>query len=243
MSDNPLARVMGATKPANKDGDNRGQYAYATTDEVFGVVREALASEGLIIWQTEVGPARFEGQSVVMQYALAITDSLRPVPIENCELVTVSAHVKSASVMAALRSYALKYYLRGKFLILVGKNAPDVDAHKPEAGALPKEQPPAPAAAMPAPAKELHWQFTKGIASLYDHNGEVQEPPYSLDALRTLFAWGRAGLTDADAKTRKTTAAILAANEDLLGQIPEKGREAIKALVAKVDAEKPEGAA
>lgn len=118
-----------------KDATNTfSDYRYVSVDSVYGHCREELALRDLAVWQTEVhkewipinGPNK--AMWVDITFALAITPGGRaPEKLEDAERLSAFAPVTGAQTAGAMRSYASKYYLRGKFLLATGEQE-DIDA-------------------------------------------------------------------------------------------------------------------
>lgn len=122
-----------------KDGKNtHANYQYSTADNVYDATREALAKEGLSIYQSEVSMS-FEtvrtrsGETtlILIAYDIGIQteDGKPPETLERC---TGSATFNGPQSLAACRTYAMKYYLRGKLLIPTGD--PETDAEDGQGG-------------------------------------------------------------------------------------------------------------
>ena len=124
------------------------KYKYASADSVYAAVREDIAQQGLAPWQDELSLETFttendKGKKVLwaqVMYEMALTPNGEKPPGPG-ERVTIFADVTGPQSMGAIRTYALKYWLRGKLLISTGEG--DLDEREKEA---PKG--PAPAAAL-----------------------------------------------------------------------------------------------
>ena len=125
-----LAEAVAKMKDsAPKDAKNAFKdYTYASADSLYRTIRPELAKAGFLPWQNEVSMEiieRDKGQEkshwLKATYELAITpDGAAPSPAES-ERVTVMCQLVDAQSFQALRTYALKYYLRGKTLTATGE--------------------------------------------------------------------------------------------------------------------------
>ena len=137
QTENALAAailVMPASAP--KDGLNKhSAYRYATADSIYATARSHLAEQGLTVYQQEVkfeffdGPESKDGKTsrwIKAEYVLGFQHSLISIP-EVLENVTVFAQLVNAQTAAAVRTFALKYWLRGKLLLATGDLGEDLD--------------------------------------------------------------------------------------------------------------------
>ena len=131
-----IARAMLAMNGMVKhDGENNSvssdSYSYASADAVYLHIRDALANEGLFPWQSEIESKVVEGKKgstypwwmVTYEIGLAYDENNRP---EVVETVTAMALLRNAQALQAVRTFALKYYLKGK--LLLGTGDKDTDA-------------------------------------------------------------------------------------------------------------------
>ena len=122
-----------------KDAKNEfHEYEYASADAVYAEVRAHLAQQGLAPWQDELSLETFttennKGKKVLwveVTYEMALTPNGGKLQ-EPGERVTIFAEVTGPQSMGAIRTYALKYWLRGKLLISTGEG--DLDQGEKEA--------------------------------------------------------------------------------------------------------------
>ena len=147
--------------------DQRNEYAkydYASADAIYSHVREAIADQGLRVYQNEIESETMQvtgkngsiTQWVKVQYELALIRDQVMDTRESAllERVTVMAQVTGAQTFAAIRTYALKYWLRGLFLLDTGDVREDIDSLEANAptDVKPKAKP-------KAKATEGVWQF------------------------------------------------------------------------------------
>ena len=114
---------------APKDAKNKfKKYDYASADSLYRTIRPALAEAGYLPWQNEVSMETIERDKgeekshwIKAVYEMAITpDGIAPKGGES-ERITVMCQLNDAQSFQALRTYALKYYLRGKTLTATGE--------------------------------------------------------------------------------------------------------------------------
>lgn len=120
--------TMGGT--VQKDAHNRqGNYRYASGDAVHVHIRDALSKAGLAVWQQQTHfelvqlPTSPSNQNKLVAWIQA-TYELALAPVgqkpEHVEQVTVIARFLDAQSTGAVRSYARKYWLLGKFSLATG---------------------------------------------------------------------------------------------------------------------------
>lgn len=155
---NPIAQAMAEIR-GQIDFDSRNNFAgynYASGDAIYAACREAIANAGLTLWQDEIDFKFTEiGGKTVCQvvYGFAMSMGIVKPPMtndggkpssrgaglgkgtDNWERVTVVDSWKGVQTGQALRTYALKYWLRGKFLLATGE--PDTDADIGNGGSTP----------------------------------------------------------------------------------------------------------
>ena len=120
-----------------KDQENSfAHYQYSSADAVFANIRTQLAKQGLAPWQQEISMEVIEqtkqnkdgterrSRWLKAKYQMALTPDGQA-PMDNIELegeiVTVMCEFTTAQAFAAIRTYALKYWLRGKLLLATGE--------------------------------------------------------------------------------------------------------------------------
>ena len=134
--------MIAANDSAPKDEvHSHGKYPYASADSIYVTLRRAIAEAGLHPYQQEISLEITKGKGdaewIMARYAFAlITDPGDPPDPETCEHVSAGCPLTGASSFAAIRTYAQKYWLRGKFLIATGDKAEDMidakqDGEKP----------------------------------------------------------------------------------------------------------------
>ena len=116
-----IAKAMGEIEAIPRNGENtHHRYHYATIDDVYDGVRQALANNGLAVSQSEVSCEIASGRLVV-KYDIGFMGG----PVER---VTVSGKYNSGSEAQShqtLASYAMKYWLRSKLLLSTGERDND----------------------------------------------------------------------------------------------------------------------
>ena len=116
-------------------------YDYASADALYQIARAELAAVGLAPWQDEleielIPPEGSQKKGWIRaRYAMALTPDGRKPGAGEVEHITVMSQATGAQAFAAIRTFALKYWLRGKLLLATGEQLDDVDA-------MPKEPPP-----------------------------------------------------------------------------------------------------
>ena len=112
-------------------------YQYASADAIYAHVRKPLARQGLTIWMREV---EFKPGEVINEkghhwiwakYEIGFQlNVLIPPPVESREIVTVCALMLGPEVCAAIRTFAQKYWIRGKCQLATGDLSEDLDDSK-----------------------------------------------------------------------------------------------------------------
>ena len=135
------ARLSIAKIPKNgKFGDDRNpKYLYATADDVYSAVGKALSEQGLGVWCNEVKSELFTEEAtgkptwIHAVYELAITPGGEPPEAtilsvagderldRATERLTFSHPYFGVQSFSAIRTYAIKTYLRGKLLLDTGE--------------------------------------------------------------------------------------------------------------------------
>jgi len=113
-------------------------YEYASADAIYRHARRSLLAGGLLPFQQELSKTWHERQQggktvrwLEVEYGLALTPGGVAVEVRKLEKVTVVVQITGAQSMGAARTYALKYWLRGKLLLSTGDQAEDLDASEP----------------------------------------------------------------------------------------------------------------
>lgn len=124
--DNPVAAAMYGVSKIAKEGtvkDKHGKvlYDYASADAFYSEVRDELAKWGLSFWcsenEWEIITVGGDSNWLRVTYAMGLsTDGKRPAE-EDLELITQISPITNAQGCQINRTYAVKGYLRGKFLI------------------------------------------------------------------------------------------------------------------------------
>lgn len=228
-----LAKAIAAMPAAvRKDCKNHhANYDYASADAVFAAVAKRLAKQGLATWCSEEEMEVIEGKDkkgnstkwIRTTYRIALTPNGEPPrSIADAERCTVMAQLLGPQTFQAVRTYALKYFIRGKCLLATGE-IDDVDAQ-------PADAPPAAARRKTAKPTAIHDAKTHVISA----TGEGSEK----DIQRALFARLQKILVPGTTPAATATA-VYKANHDWIGSLPAKGKEAALALVNKVQNEAP----
>ena len=128
-----LAEALRAT--VAKDAHNsHGGYDYATADAIYAHARRAVFGAGLTVYQSETGLELTEraNRSGKKSTWAQVTYELGLAPVGQTpadpETVTVLVQVTGSQSLGAARTYALKYWLRGKFLLATGDEREDLDS-------------------------------------------------------------------------------------------------------------------
>ena len=129
-----LAERLGAT--VAKDAHNsHGNYDYASADAIYRHCRGAILGAGLMVFQDEIdGPEFIERANSAgrkstwarVTYMIGCTSKLGI--SEGGERVTVLVQITGSQSLGAARTYALKYWLRGKLLLATGDQSEDLDS-------------------------------------------------------------------------------------------------------------------
>ena len=131
-----IADIRGAVE---KDAHNKHHdYDYATADAIYLAVRDGLAKAGLTIYQQEVSREFIDHTGgrggtqrwLIAEYDLGFQTSIALAP-HVLERVTAVIHVATPQSFAAVRTYALKWWIRGKCLLATGDFAEDMDSGLP----------------------------------------------------------------------------------------------------------------
>lgn len=218
----------------DRDSRNKhGGWDYASADAVYAGVRKELAAQGLAPFmqqvRMEIKPygKKNDGNErlwIEADYNIALTPDGRH-PEEECdfELVTVMAEFLSAQAFQAIRTYALKYFLRGKLLIQTGE--PDVDNDEqrhPHQGQQQQHQ--AQQAAKPAAGEFAYSEQTKKIT--YTQGIPKKDAAGIKDFQRALMSFLQSNFKHPC--TRELALVIWEANQDLINLLPTEGIESLQ---------------
>ena len=163
-------------------------WSYASADSLYRTIRPAMSEAGFLPWQDEVSMEIIEGENadgekmrwIKATYALAITPDGTAPSADQCERVTVMCQLNDTQSFQALRTYALKYYLRGKTLTATGEL--DVDATAGDAPPTTTPQTKAPA----APAGK--WVLNQGTMEFQRHGEFPDELTMQRALMKVLLA-------------------------------------------------------
>lgn len=140
MSDATAANLISSISAIKKDAENQFQkYRYASVDAVFEAVRGAIGAAGLVVWCHEEAFEihRPDGESkakpwAFAAYRLALAPVGDPPDWERAERITIPLQLVGPQSAQAARSYAIKYWLRGKLLLPTGDQDLDATAEPDE---------------------------------------------------------------------------------------------------------------
>ena len=129
---NPVARmILDTAGTIEKDERNDfAEYDYASADAIYSHVREQIANKGYSVWMNEISFDVLEGEKkkqwLKVSYEIGLTaDGGRP-DDKELERITILAQYAGVQTCQAVRTYALKYFLRGRFLLPTGEKDADV---------------------------------------------------------------------------------------------------------------------
>ena len=129
---NPVAgMILDTAGTIEKDERNDfAEYDYASADAIYSHVREEIASKGYSVWMNEISFDVLEGEKkkqwLKVSYEIGLTaDGGRP-DDKELERITILAQYAGVQTCQAVRTYALKYFLRGRFLLPTGEKDADV---------------------------------------------------------------------------------------------------------------------
>ena len=222
-----MFKMSGTVK---KDAQNPyHKYMYASADAVYAAVREDIAQQGLAPWQDEVSletlPVGNDKENkalwVKVKYEMALTPNGEK-PKEPGEHVTIFAAITDPQSMGAVRTYALKYWLRGKLLISTGEG--DLDTN--EKDAPPANQSKPRETAEPAP-DVAHWKLDEKTLK-YQLVGEF---PDDLTTHRELLRVLRAEFSKSnDTRFMK----ICGVNVEAIKTLPETGQAMLNGFLDQI---------
>ena len=150
---NPVAAAMAAMgSVVKKDARNKhGGYDYASADAIYEHSRMAIAEAGLSVWMDEkklwttTSEPNAQGKTtdtLWVRFEIGFSlDGITPPPKKTRERITATTYLTSPQSLAAVRTYAEKYWIRGKFMLATGDLAEDMDAQDPTVGGAPRLNP------------------------------------------------------------------------------------------------------
>lgn len=136
-SENPLAKAIAEMEDAVAFDrrNNHAGYDYASADAIYAHARNALAKHGLTVWMQQVSwkagdTINDKGHHWIWaEFDVGFqTSILHPPPKNVLERVTVCALMTGPQVCAAIRTYAQKYFVRGKCMLATGDLSEELDA-------------------------------------------------------------------------------------------------------------------
>lgn len=138
-----LSAVMSEVHALKKDEHNKhGSYNYVSVDSFKTLVRPIMAKHGLSMAMNEINYelVPIEGRNgVTMNARITFEIHIRHSngSSDDAERITIMLPHTGAQTAGAARSYALKEYLKGKFLVSTGdkdliEGGADADAYKPQ---------------------------------------------------------------------------------------------------------------
>ena len=138
-----LSAVMSEVHALKKDEHNKhGSYNYVSVDSFKTLVRPIMAKHGLSMAMNEINYelVPIEGRNgVTMNARITFEIHIRHFngSSDDAERITIMLPHTGAQTAGAARSYALKEYLKGKFLVSTGdkdliEGGADADAYKPQ---------------------------------------------------------------------------------------------------------------
>lgn len=133
-----VAAVMKDVKRIAKDDKNQhGGYKYTSIDDIKDSLRPMLAKHGLEVRTTEVEYAletlkTKSGDSVSARITFELKLRHESGAEDEPERTTVTLPHTGAQTTGAAKSYAIKEWLKGRFLVSTGETDADADSHAPE---------------------------------------------------------------------------------------------------------------
>ena len=199
-------------------------YAYTSADAIFAAVRDALAEEGLGVWMQEDDIQIIPQNEGIwkrpwwrVRYGLALTaDAGPPEDGQEIEYRTVVVPWVSDKSLASAATYALKYYLRSKLLIATGEDD-DLDA---QPGGEGTDTPTGPE---PEPVNPYSVEVGRIVEA------PDTDWPSEKARLKWLFKAARDHLEACESGSVCQT--FMVTNTKLLGELPEKGLDALVEIV------------
>lgn len=133
-----VATVMNAVKRVAKDDRNsHGGYNYASVDDIKDSLRPLLAKAGLEVRINETEYAletlkTKSGESLSARVTFEIKLRHDSGAEDEPERTTVVLPHTGAQTTGAAKSYALKEWIKGRFLVSTGEADADADSHAPQ---------------------------------------------------------------------------------------------------------------
>lgn len=146
-----VTAVMAEVHSLKKDEKNsHGSYNYVSVDSFKNLVRPLMAQYGLSLSMNEVAYRLepIQGRNgVTMNACITFEFKLRHESgaEDEPERATITLPLTGAQTSGAAKSYALKEYLKGRFLVSTGdrdmiEGGADADAYKPQDYTAPKQE-------------------------------------------------------------------------------------------------------
>ena len=243
-----IARAMLAMEGMVKhDRENNSvssdSYSYASADAVYLHIRDALANEGLFPWQSEIESKIVEGKkgstypwlTVTYEIGLAYDENKRP---EVVEIITAMALLRNAQALQAVRTFALKYYLKGKLLLGTGEKDTDATNDTPPAPEprtrTRSEQKPATSSRSTSTRKpKAAWELDG--SQVYQVEGKFKNKIESAKALTERLIEDFASVDGGHGAARKSELQVIFhQNIATIKKLPERGRNLILAKAKKL---------
>lgn len=191
-----MASVLSEIKALEKSEKNaHGGYKYVSVDNVKDHVRPIFAKHGISLLTTEEGHNTFQTQGkngmvthlMVTFIFSAVCDGMTAEDIAvSAERITVSAPYTGGQTAGALRSYAVKEWLKAKCLIATGEkeqiDAMNQEEHGPVTKGVDHDEPtpkPKPAAKKAVDKSEPKPNISTGEERIDPDTGEVFDAPIS----------------------------------------------------------------
>ena len=140
-----MSAILGQVPDTVRAGERnaeKGGYKYASIDSFYQHCRPAIAAAGLELYQDETAAdiVDVKGQKwawLKVTYRMALAPAGEEPKV--WESITVAAPMYDAQTSGAVRSYAAKYWLRGKLMLATGETDLDgVTTPKPKPAPAPK---------------------------------------------------------------------------------------------------------
>ena len=243
-----IARAMLAMEGMVKhDRENNSvssdSYSYASADAVYLHIRDALAKEGLFPWQSEIESKVVEGKkgstypwlTVTYEIGLAYDENKRP---EAVEIITAMALLRNAQALQAVRTFALKYYLKGKLLLGTGEKDTDATNDTPPApepqGRTQSEQKPATSSRRTSTRKpKAVWKLDG--SQVYQVEGKFKDKMESAKALTERLIEDFAPVDGGHSASRKAELQVIFhQNIATIKKLPQRGSKLILAKAKKL---------
>jgi hypothetical protein len=135
-----VVAVMSEIHRLGKDDRNdHGKYAYVSVDKVKDAIRPLLVKNGLDVRVTEVSHdfvtlESRNGSSTQARYSYSILLRHESGEADDPDVITICLPHTGAQTSGAARSYAVKEWIKGRFMLSTGEKdeAADADSHKQE---------------------------------------------------------------------------------------------------------------